>query len=269
MFLILAIACYSIYMKIKDYLLRPGEKPLDVIKPDCGFLSIFKTVGIIGGSVSSGEFESRESGKTGYHDFHSYSWAHYLATVTGSDYRVYARGGMTAEEYYKTWADQFGYWEPRQAYILMLGGNDLFTFPRGIGKAEDVDLEHPENNDETYIGYMARVLSKLKSVQPDCYLFVIGPLMKLEPGRKEICDEAYAELSKLCGRYSRAYHLELAKYGFYYDEDWNDNFKMGGHPNPMGYVIMAQAIGNYIDYLIRANPNEFKEVAFIGTPYRY
>ena len=44
---------------------------------------------------------------------------------------------------------------------------------------------------------------------------------------------------------------------------------MGSHPNPMGYVIMAQAIGNYIDYLIRKDPDAFKEVAFIGTPYKF
>ncbi|MEE1149941.1 MAG: hypothetical protein UH242_03175 [Methanobrevibacter sp.] len=45
-------------MDIKSYLIQEGEQPLDIIKPHGGFASIFRTIGCIGDSLSSGEFES-------------------------------------------------------------------------------------------------------------------------------------------------------------------------------------------------------------------
>lgn len=39
------------------FLLKENEKPLDNIKENCGFASILKDVGVIGDSLSSGEFE--------------------------------------------------------------------------------------------------------------------------------------------------------------------------------------------------------------------
>ena len=256
-------------MDLNQFKLRPGEKPMDVLKPDCGFLSIFKKVGVIGDSLSSGESESNETGKTGYHDFYEYSWPAYLAHVTGSEYHNYSRGGMTAEEFYNRWADQFGYWEKRQAYFVFLGSNDLFTFPRPVGKAEDVDVLHPENNDETYIGYMGRILSKCKRMEPDAFLFVSGPLKKDDPERDKVCDEAYVELRKLCAKYTRCYFLELSKYGLVYNDELKKDFVMGGHPNPMGYIALALCIGNYVDYIIRSDFHAFQEVALIGTPYKF
>ena len=45
-------------MDITKYYLGENEKPLDVIKPDGGFFGIFRTVAVVGDSLSSGEFES-------------------------------------------------------------------------------------------------------------------------------------------------------------------------------------------------------------------
>ena len=39
--------------QIFDY--QAGEKPLDTMKDNCGFASIFKDIGVIGDSLSSGE----------------------------------------------------------------------------------------------------------------------------------------------------------------------------------------------------------------------
>lgn len=44
------------------------EKPLDRLVDGYSNTSIFRTIGVIGDSLSSGEFESRdEAGKPGYH----------------------------------------------------------------------------------------------------------------------------------------------------------------------------------------------------------
>ncbi len=57
-------------MKLDKYVICDGEKPLDNIPDDGGFTSIFRTIGCIGDSLSSGEFESTnpECTEIGYHD---------------------------------------------------------------------------------------------------------------------------------------------------------------------------------------------------------
>mgnify|MGYP002617190631 CR=1 FL=1 len=61
-------------MNIQDYINAPDhEQPLDNIVTDGGFCGIFRTIGCIGDSLSSGEFESKnEDGKVDYHDFDAY-----------------------------------------------------------------------------------------------------------------------------------------------------------------------------------------------------
>ena len=42
-----------------------------------------------------------------------------------------------------------------------------------------------------------------------------------------------------------------------------------GHMTPTGYVLTARMIESYIDYIIRKNPDDFKQVGFIGTDLYY
>ena len=62
-------------MDIRSYMAIPGEKPLERLLPDGGLCGIFRTMGCIGDSLSSGEFESLDdNNKKGYHDYFEYSW---------------------------------------------------------------------------------------------------------------------------------------------------------------------------------------------------
>ena len=87
-------------MDITKYYKNPNENPLDVLKPDGGFTGIFRTMGFIGDSLSSGEFESTNpDGSNGYHDMFEYSWGQYIARAAGLKAYNFSRGGMTAKEY--------------------------------------------------------------------------------------------------------------------------------------------------------------------------
>ena len=116
-------------MNIQDYINEPDhEQPLDNIVTDGGFCGIFRTIGCIGDSLSSGEFESKnEDGKVDYHDCFEYSWGQYIARSTGCTVYNFSRGGMTASEYWNSFAEANDYWNPDklcQAYIIALGVND-------------------------------------------------------------------------------------------------------------------------------------------------
>lgn len=45
---------------------KDGEKPLDNLVTGGGFASIFRTIAVVGDSLSSGEFESQKDGVKGY-----------------------------------------------------------------------------------------------------------------------------------------------------------------------------------------------------------
>ncbi len=245
----------------------PNEKPLDQIKDHGGFTSIFRTIGVIGDSLASGEFETVASdGTVQYHDLYEYSWGQFLARATGSNVYNFSRGGMTAKEYWETYADAHDCWKPCQAYIICLGNNDLFVHDHPLGTIEDVHPEQPQQNACTYMGYMGKILSRLKKIQPHAKLFVISLQHDdLGEARNQLIDRCTDELKKLTGLYNGCYLMDFSKYSICYDQKVRDNFALGFHPNPMGYYVYAQMVGSYIDYIIRHNMKDFAKVGLIGT----
>ncbi len=98
-------------MNIYEYINgTENEKPLDRIVTDGGFCGIFRTIGCIGDSLSSGEFEScKADGTKVYHDFYEYSWGQFIGRSCGSKVYNFSRGGMTAKEYVENFADKMGF----------------------------------------------------------------------------------------------------------------------------------------------------------------
>ena len=253
-------------MDISFFETKNNEKPLENIKEKCGFAGIFKEIGVVGDSLSSGEFESTdENGNISYHDFYEYSWPAILERITGSKYSNYSRGGMSFKEFYESRADKNNFWQKKQAYIVSLGNNDLFVFNQRVGSAEDINVEDPLKNKDTYFGYMGKVLSKLKSLEKDARIFLVS--LQIDHTSKEKDDLAYyvcEEMKKVVKLFSFTYLIDMTHYGPIYDEKARQKYAMGFHPNAMGYYIYALAIGNYIDYIIRTNIRDFFEVPFIG-----
>ena len=139
-------------MDMRRYYANPGEMPLDNIKPDGGFTSIFRTIACIGDSLSSGEFESlTEDGQRGYHDLFAYSWGQYIARAAGCKVYNFSRGGMTASEYCDSFAASKDFWNPAyasQAYIVALGVNDLMGQNQVLGTTADIC---PETGDRFHV----------------------------------------------------------------------------------------------------------------------
>lgn len=256
-------------MNLDVFTLAEGERPLDTIKETCGFAGIFKNVGVIGDSLSSGEFESTgEDGVVQYHDMYEYAWPEILHRLTGTEYHNYSRGGMTAKEFYESWADQNGFWEPQQAYIIALGNNDIFVFQHPVGSAADIHPDTPEENPDTFFGNLGCILSKLKRLERDARLFLVSMQRRGEEESDGIIRQVAEEMKKVCGLFSFTYLIDMTNDGPAYDETMRRTFAMGFHPNAVGYHCYALMIGNYMDYLIRKYPRDFFEVPFIGTPFK-
>lgn len=254
-------------MDLKALLGDENEKPLDRLTPDGGFCRVFRTIGCIGDSLSSGEFESRdEEGKVGYHDYYEYSWGQIMARHCGIKVYNFSRGGMTAKWYWNSFAEENGFWDEDklcQAYIIALGVNDLRGQKQELGSIADIDLNDYNNNKDTFAGYYARIIQRLKSMQPKARFFLVtfpATGAPAEGGAAGMRDFLY-DLTKL---FEYTYVIDLEQYGPVYDNDFRKKFYLGGHLNAAGYTLTAQMIESYIDYIVRHHFEDFLQTGFIG-----
>ncbi len=248
-------------MDIKEFF-NESEKPLEHLVPDGGFTKIFRTIGCIGDSLSSGEFESCDKdGKKGYHDMYEYSWGQFIARTCGSTVYNFSRGGMTGE-WFMGGAPQWGWYDyakRAQAYIFALGVNDLYGKKLPVGTPDD----HVE--DKTFAGWYIEIIRRYKEIQPQAKFFLMTMVHTGDKDTDAVAD-AHAELLyKIAEKFDNTYVIDLCKYGPVYDDFFKSKFYLHGHLNPMGYELTARMVMSYIDYIIRHNMSDFKRAGLIGT----
>lgn len=251
--------------------IKDNKTPLSYTVNNGGYCSIFKTIACIGDSMASGEFESSdEQGQLFYHDWYEYSWGQCIARHTGSKVYNFSKGGMTAKQYIEEFADKNGYWEKDkkcQAYIIALGINDLLNAGWEIGNINDVNKEDYQKNAPTFAGYYAQIIQKIKELQPRAKIFLVTMLRG--GGWKDEGDaikKAHRDLlEQFCNYFDNTYLIDLLTYAPEYDQEFREQYFLGGHMSPVGYLYMAEIIESYIDYIIRSNPREFADICFIGT----
>lgn len=249
------------------------EKPLDRLVDGYSFTSVFRRMAFIGDSLSSGEFETCDpEGNKRYHDLYEYSWGQYIARKNGLLAYNFSRGGMTAKEYIESFAEQRGFWDAdkaAQAYVIALGVNDLYGQNQPIGSLDDVHPEDYTKNAQTFIGYYGMIISRYKEISPDAKFF----FMTFPREAHRIGDAKTVAMRELlyglCEIFDNCYVLDLYEYGPDYDEEFRRNFYLLGHLNPQGYILTAQMVDSYIDYIVRHNPEDFKTVGFVGTDIQY
>ena len=253
------------------------EQPLDRLVEDGGYCSILRTIGCVGDSLSSGEFEAySDDGRKLYLDFfEDYSWGQFLGRTAGCKVFNFSRGGMTAKEYAEGFADSKLFWNADKAcraYIIALGVNDVLNNrEKEIGSVADICKEDWRQNKPTFAGYYAQIVQRLKEIQPDAkFFFVTIPRNTTEPTEREQLKVAHAKLlQEMAGYFSNSYVIDLNRYAPVFDEAFDRRFSMGGHMNACGYLLFSKIVASYVDYIIRHNPDDFREIAFVGTPYRF
>lgn len=255
-------------MDIKKYMKNENEKPLDNIVDDGGMCGIFRCIGFIGDSLSSGEFEVVEEGKDKvYLDCFQYSWGQYIARAAGLKGRNFSRGGMTASEYWNSFAEANDFWNENllcQAYVIALGVNDVVNAGQKPGSVSDINDEDYNKNADTFTGYYARIIQRLKKMNPLAKFFLVTLPKCSKYGEKTL--QASAVIREIADHFDNTYLIDLEKYAPVYDEEFRRNFFLEGHMNPAGYLLTGKMISSYIDWIIRSNPEDFYKVGLI--PYK-
>ncbi len=248
------------------------EKPLDNLVSGYSNTSIFRKIAFIGDSLSSGEFETCDKeGNKAYHDLFEYSWGQYIARKNGLTAYNFSRGGMTASEYVESFGeanDFFNKDKACQAYVIALGANDINSGIE-IGSVNDINREDYTKNEKTFLGFYGAIISRYKEISPDAkFFFVTLPNDDARTGNKR-SDVFYNELYKLTSVFENSYVIDLYKFGPVYDDNFKKQFFLHGHMNPSGYILTAELIDSYIDYIVRHNPEDFKNVGFINSGIKY
>lgn len=257
------------------------DLPLSNIIRDGGMMNIFREIGCIGDSLSSGEYEFFNDGKIETKDYYEDSWGKQIERITGIKITNFSYGGLTAYELY--YAANNGnsknedinrLFHPnnaKQGYIIALGENDMrrmrtTNLYNGIlGSADtDICLENYENNVETYVGYYAKIIQRLKSIQPDAKFFLVTMPDLYCRGEREVWAQA---LYDIADKLTNCYVIDLYHHAPPYDEAFMKLY-CDGHMNVMGYLITAHYMMTYIDWIIRQSPEEFRYVHLIGTAYK-
>lgn len=245
------------------------EMPLERLVGGYSNTAIFRTIGFIGDSLSSGEFEiTNHDGNKEYHDLYEYSWGQYIARKNGLKAYNFSCGGMTAKHYIESFAEKNRFWDKDkacQAYVIALGVNDLYNYKMEIGGIEDVDENDYNNNAKTFAGYYGQIISRYKQISPDAKFFLVGFPNDMRVGLEETTDKMIKLLYDFSDFFDNTYVIDLYKYGTVYDTDFKSKYYLAGHMNPMGYIYTAEIIDSYIDYIIRHNPQEFKYAGLINS----
>jgi lysophospholipase L1-like esterase len=108
---------------------------------------------------------------------------------------------------------------------------------------------------------------RYKAIQPDAKFFLVTM-----PRANNEKDELRATMSdairEIAKQFDNTYLIDLNKYSPVVDAEFYKFFALGGHLNPMGYCLFGKMISSYIDWIIRNNHSDFKQVGFIGTPHK-
>ncbi len=255
------------FMKI-EAMFDSNEKPLDTLVSDGGFCGIFRTIGCIGDSLSSGEFEAfNDKNERCWHDCYEYSWGQYMARTLGNTVYNFSKGGMTAKCYMESFAEEKDFFNPEkqcQAYIIAMGCNDITAALENgtdLGNMADIKEDYRHNAD-SFVGYYAAIIARYKEISPKAKFFLVT--MPITPGddpKRAALREAHAGLvNEIASHFENCYVIDLRKYAPVYGDAFHDAFYLNGHLSAAGYLFTARIMMSYIDYIIRHNMADFRKV---------
>ena len=257
-------------MDINGLYFDENEKPLDRLVTDGGFCGIFRNIACIGDSLASGDFETTANGCKYFIDMFDYSWGQYIARAAGCTVYNFSKGGMTAKDYCGGFASNMCFWNTEkaaQAYIIALGANDFFEANQlATGDISDVCDDYTQNK-ATFTGKYAEIIQRYKIISPDAKFFLMTMPKEDSEETAERLKLHHDLIHKLANRFSNCYVIDLYEHMPVQDADFKEKFYLDGHLNPCGYILFAQAIMSYIDYIVRHNIKDFARTAFINTEF--
>lgn len=252
--------------------LTDESNPLSNLLENGGYINIFNKISCIGDSLTEGVFEYTENGEVKYagkpQGLEPYSYPSQLARMINATVGNYGVGGATAKSWLETTActDCFKEENKAQAYIIALGTNDTDY----SGNVEtDIDLSNYNNNADNFVGNYAKIIQKCLELQPKAKVFVVT-IPKTRADNHNAWTTGNNQI-KAIAKKTGVYVLDVFTYSESYDnpDEYKKHFYTGGHRNSVGYKRTAMEYATYISWIIYNNPDDFRNVQYIGTDYEF
>ena len=260
---------FTTIQKVKDNF--PGANPLSGIENTPGLISCFLNVGCIGDSLASGVAVYKDQNGNivvNSQNRYQYSWGQYLARMTGNTYYNWSAGGLRTDSWLNSVhaTECFDGNHLCQAYIIGLGQNDNNRdHGSGLGTINDINIANYNNNADTFYGRYAKIIQKIKEVQPKAKIFVIT-----DPNDSVNTNGYNTAIRNIAQLFDNVYVLDMRAYWSTAPcNEFLENQKRYGHFNAVGYYIIAKMIMTYIDYIMEHNYEDFREIENIGTDYHW
>lgn len=260
--------------KIKEKINVDDDNPLSVVKETPGMTAILHRIGVVGASLTNGGHNTT-NGSFGQEAGREYSWPQRLARLCGITCFNFGHGGYWC----KYWLDDNGGYysavgEPENkcdAYIISFASNDVYSKSGYyVGTIDDVHVGNERENSSSYYGYLSQIIARCHDVQKRAYLFVLTYPHDFGQTESGGYTQAMRDIVKL---YREAgyniYLIDYAAYGMTVEEATERGFKRGAHYVGAGYQYMTYEICTYIDWIIRHNIEDFKDIAFVRTTAEY
>lgn len=245
------------------------EYPLEKIIKDGGLTRALKSIMCIGDSLTEGVFDYNDNGHTNWAVLSDYSYPEQMKRILGNTVVNAGNGGTNSKTWYNSMADTYLVSARNcDAYIIALGTNDIGDRGDFVGNVNtDINLSDYNNNADNSVGYYARIIQRIKSINPKAKIFCVTIPNTRNGLNRYSANEKIRNIANLL----KCYIIDLQYY--YVDEGEVYNFKAkyynGGHLNALGYLNLAYTFISYIDYIINTNISDFREIHFIGTDYYF
>ena len=230
-----------------------GRKIKNFVEDDLGnFARIFKTIGIIGDSLSSGTvFKADGTFEMVYDN----SWLTNLCIDTGATPTHYSTGGLDTKGWllsnYKTQLEND---TSKQLYIIALGTNDYSPSETyGLGDITD------ESGTDSFVGYYKEIIDVIHTKSPNSIIMCLSVYGNKNTTYQTPYSDMIKQISEL---YSYCFfidfanncpdeiNLSISRIYTPYQENW--------HYTGLGYVAVGKTILKLLNEIINNNLNDFK-----------
>ena len=248
------------------------ENPTKYLLFSQSLASCFLSWGFIGDSYGAGEFEYLEEEEVKFIDKQdTYSFGARFVQINNVEGYVFASGGQTAKGWCQNTGERgwgngtVGASSPdnlKQAYIIQLGSNDDGS-GISVGDADtDINMSDYNNNADTFAGWYAGIIQRLRSVQPKCVIFAATVRYTESSERRLQLSET---IRRIVTKFDNVYLADIEKYGIKWWESFGASLLNGGHPSAIGHYYQAVYYNTIINWIMSKNIRNFREIQFIGT----
>lgn len=241
---------YEFVLKIEEITNKVAEcyEKVDEIEAYVNYIPMFRNIGIVGDSLSSGEIAYTDDDGNHYIDRYDSSWLSIIGRNNGISVKHYSQGGMTT----KAWLENAGELKNKllndnvnNAYFIALATNDISeTYPLGnLSDTKDAN---------SFVGYFKNIIDVIKTKAPNSVIFLMPTYADGEKGKQ------YSNMiSQIAGLYDYCFYIDFVNNTDIYTGTggvWSNL----GHFTSLGYVKVAKTIEKLINKIVDENKEYFK-----------